>query len=1263
MASEKNQKPTLYKGVMVSSTFTDLKDHRKALIKAIDGQELKSVVMENDSAKSDLDIIDSSLEMVLNGSAYVGVIGHKYGQIPESTERNPKGLSLTELEYDKAINLKRPVLIFIMGEDHPVKRADVETDPSKIEKLEAFRKKVKQFGPDTSVHRVYATFETLELFATQAIQSIANLRRHLDAKQQEYIELPSKAISTGKDEKISILFLAADPNDQTHLMLMKEFREIQEKLKLAKQRELFQLELPQLSLRPADISQALLDFQPQIVHFSGHGVPTGELCFENQAGESQLVQPNALAALFEQFTSHVNCVLLNACYSELQAKAISKHIKYVIGMNDAIDDNVAIAFSVGFYQGLGAGQSIEDAYNLGCAHIQFHSIPDHLIPVLIIDQQKPYRQSPKFPNIPDLIPTPPALYAEPAYIGSHEFVGRQAQLEILKDWASPADSHSVLLFEAIGGAGKSILTWEWVNNHARNAQDWTGVFWYSFYERDGDMADFCRHALAYITGEPLESFQKKKTAELSDLLLTHLRAKPFLIVFDGIERVLVAYHRLDAAQLADEEAGLTDEIAERDPCAAIRPEDDELLLNLTAASPSKLLITSRLIPRVLLNQASQTIPGVQRVSLPGLHPSDAEQLLRSCGISGDSKAIQDYLKTHCDCHPLVIGVLAGLINNYMADRGNFDAWAKDPNEGSQLELTDLNLEQKRKHILTAAIAALPKESRQLLSTLALISESVDYPILIALNPHLPPKPEQVKKPTKPVDSYLWKNMDDNGKKLAEKNYIASMTLWDNYQKAIKDRLASSAYHSAPQKLALTIKDLEDRSLLQYDQQSKRYDLHPVVRGIAVGGLAQKEKEQYGQSVVDHFSKQTHMPYQEAQSLEDLRDGLHVVRTLLQMGRYQQAFDAYFGDFAIALHINLEAHTETLSLIRRFFPQGWGTLPNLESPMAGGYLANQAGIALSKLGESKAALTAYETVFNVMLETKDWSNTCITLTNISGVLIRDNHMAAAERCTRFALNIATLIDAKGLLFSRRLFFFVQLNRTGQWQEAEAMWQLLDPMGRDWPRNFYRSGDAEYHYARLLFVQEKLTEAPLKKAEQLALAGNNRQVIRCLHGFRGEWQRKQGHHALAAESLREAVRMAHEVGQIDRAAMQAEVLLALAQYHLGELTDHHQVAEHLAKAKQPNHLGLAELWLAIGDHSQAKKHALAAYKWAWADGEPYVNRYELNETCALLKKLDVAIPQLPPYDPSKAEKFPWENDVRAAIEILRKEKEAEEIEDNM
>lgn len=87
---------------------------------------------------------------------------------------------------------------------------------------------------------------------------------------------PSPDRVTKTDETISILFLAADPTDKSRLRLGEESREIQEKLQLAKQRDKFKLE-QRMSVRSADISQVLLDIQPQIVHFSGHGKATGDI--------------------------------------------------------------------------------------------------------------------------------------------------------------------------------------------------------------------------------------------------------------------------------------------------------------------------------------------------------------------------------------------------------------------------------------------------------------------------------------------------------------------------------------------------------------------------------------------------------------------------------------------------------------------------------------------------------------------------------------------------------------------------------------------------------------------------------------------------------------------------------------------------------------------------------------------------------------------------------------------------------------------------
>ena len=117
------------------------------------------------------------------------------------------------------------------------------------------------------------------------------------------------------------------------------------------------------------------------MHFSGHATTEG-LVLEDSDGASQFVSADALSDLFQLFAGHVECVLLNACYSARQAAAIGEHIPYVIGMSKEIGDRAAIEFAIGFYDALGAGRSIEDAYRFGCVAIRLQGIPEHLTPVL-----------------------------------------------------------------------------------------------------------------------------------------------------------------------------------------------------------------------------------------------------------------------------------------------------------------------------------------------------------------------------------------------------------------------------------------------------------------------------------------------------------------------------------------------------------------------------------------------------------------------------------------------------------------------------------------------------------------------------------------------------------------------------------------------------------------------------------------------------------------------------------------------------------------
>src|SRR5918995_4635655 len=162
---------------------------------------------------------------------------------------------------------------------------------------------------------------------------------------------------------ITILFLSANPASTDPLELNKECNIINQKLRAAANKGDFKLE------QRHDISikwliEELLNYNPQILHFSGHGSPNSSLIFKNEnTGQIEEVPPLALSNLFKVLGKKIDLVFLNACYSEKQATAIAKHVNCVIGMSDAIPDDTAIEFASTFYSSLGFGKNIKDAFD------------------------------------------------------------------------------------------------------------------------------------------------------------------------------------------------------------------------------------------------------------------------------------------------------------------------------------------------------------------------------------------------------------------------------------------------------------------------------------------------------------------------------------------------------------------------------------------------------------------------------------------------------------------------------------------------------------------------------------------------------------------------------------------------------------------------------------------------------------------------------------------------------------------------------------
>lgn len=181
--------------------------------------------------------------------------------------------------------------------------------------------------------------------------------------------------------KIKILFLAANPAATTRLQLDEEIREITTKIRAAEHRDSLEI-IPRFAVRTDDLLQALLQHQPHIVHFCGHGSTAGELIVLDNFGQSKPISKNALVHLFGTLRDNIRVVLLNACYSQIQADALTSTIDCTIGMNKAISNRAAIVFAASFYRAVGFGRSLQKAFDIGKAALLLEGIAEHDTPKL-----------------------------------------------------------------------------------------------------------------------------------------------------------------------------------------------------------------------------------------------------------------------------------------------------------------------------------------------------------------------------------------------------------------------------------------------------------------------------------------------------------------------------------------------------------------------------------------------------------------------------------------------------------------------------------------------------------------------------------------------------------------------------------------------------------------------------------------------------------------------------------------------------------------
>lgn len=122
--------------IFVSSTYSDLKEEREAVIHALWRSKYIAVAMEQFPATDEAKL-KYICRIIDESDYYVVIIRGKYGSLTND------GISFTEQECDYAIERKKPVLAFLFKSPGKLPVDDTEKDQEKSRKLDAFRKKLE----------------------------------------------------------------------------------------------------------------------------------------------------------------------------------------------------------------------------------------------------------------------------------------------------------------------------------------------------------------------------------------------------------------------------------------------------------------------------------------------------------------------------------------------------------------------------------------------------------------------------------------------------------------------------------------------------------------------------------------------------------------------------------------------------------------------------------------------------------------------------------------------------------------------------------------------------------------------------------------------------------------------------------------------------------------------------------------------------------------------------------------------------------------
>jgi tetratricopeptide (TPR) repeat protein len=317
-----------------------------------------------------------------------------------------------------------------------------------------------------------------------------------------------------------------------------------------------------------------------------------------------------------------------------------------------------------------------------------------------------------------VLPIPPMPYFAHPYPLQENFTGRLAERRELTEWFTKG-TKPMFAYVAIGGMGKSALTWYWLQEDIiKQSLAPEGIIWWSFYDQEARFETFLEKAIKYVSKGKVDAKEIASNRDRMETLYNLLCNSRFLLVLDGVERVLRAYAGLGSPYKGDDVK--EDERGDFRTC--IDTNVGTFLQWLASANvKTKTLLTSRLCPKEM-----DDIAGCVHMELKEMNKEDAVNFFHRQGVKGTRAEIELAGEPY-GYHPLSLRLLSGMIVKDPKYMGDIVAWTK------KNPMPDLKGMKKEHHILKLAYDSLDKKKQTLVSKLSAFRNPMAYDSILIFN--------------------------------------------------------------------------------------------------------------------------------------------------------------------------------------------------------------------------------------------------------------------------------------------------------------------------------------------------------------------------------------------------------------------------------------------------------------------------------------------------------------------------------------------------